>query len=318
MLYLNDRNIRELECDWKELINTIEQAVFALMDEETSQPIKLYLRYKNKSNRLISMPAYVGGEINACGLKWISSFPGNPEKGISRANCVSILNDPDTGVPISIINTPHISTVRTAAISGLVYKNFVRNRCSQKLHIGIIGFGPIGQEHARMLFSLFGDTIAQVHVYDLKGVVSHDLDQRIVIHSNWNDVYNISDVLITTTVSKERYIEGPPKKGALLLNISLRDYKDDIYNYVQNSIIVDSWAEVCREDTDVERMHLSHGLQKSDSYNLLQVVKDGVLDTFPVDVPIMFNPMGMASFDVAIAKYYYLKALEENIGITIE
>jgi N-[(2S)-2-amino-2-carboxyethyl]-L-glutamate dehydrogenase len=29
----------------------------------------------------------------------------------------------------------------------------------------------------------------------------------------------------------------------------------------------------------------------------------------------MFNPMGMAVFDIAIGAYYYKQALERNIGI---
>lgn len=46
------------------------------------------------------MPAFVGGEINASGIKWIASFPDNIHKGKKRANCVVILNSVQTGEPI--------------------------------------------------------------------------------------------------------------------------------------------------------------------------------------------------------------------------
>ncbi len=122
---------------------------------------------------------------------------------------------------------------------------------------------------------------------------------------------------ITCTVSAEGYIDKKPKDGALLLNVSLRDFKPDILEYTK-TLVVDNWEEVCREKTDVERMHLERGLQKEDTVLIADVVIRGALQNFPYDKAILFNPMGMAIFDVVIAAYYYQRARENEIGVLLE
>lgn len=61
MLYLNDRDIREVGLDWPSLVESIETTVRILDSGDYAQPVKPYLRYKNPQNRIIAMPAYVGG-----------------------------------------------------------------------------------------------------------------------------------------------------------------------------------------------------------------------------------------------------------------
>lgn len=115
-------------------------------------------------------------------------------------------------------------------------------------------------------------------------------------------------------VSSERYINTRPQKGALLLNVSLRDFDESIYTYVKDSIFVDDWEEVCRENTDIEMLSKTHGLKKEDTYAITDLLKDHPFEKISPKFPIMFNPMGMAVFDIAIAKYYAEKAKEGNLG----
>ena len=54
------------------------------------QPLKPYVRPKGRemereSGRFIAMPAYVGGAVQAVGLKWIASVPANVDTGEFRA-----------------------------------------------------------------------------------------------------------------------------------------------------------------------------------------------------------------------------------------
>lgn len=61
MLYLNEKDIIQLGIDWSEIINVIENTVYCLNNNEYVQPVKPYLRYRNPKNRIIAMPAFVGG-----------------------------------------------------------------------------------------------------------------------------------------------------------------------------------------------------------------------------------------------------------------
>lgn len=125
MLYLNTENIQDIGIEWKELTGVIRTATGALHENDYSQPIKPYLRYGDPKNRIIAMPAYVGGGAPLAGIKWIASFPDNIYKNKLRANSVTILNEHDSGVPICVINTSMISAVRTAAVSGVLVEEYL-------------------------------------------------------------------------------------------------------------------------------------------------------------------------------------------------
>ncbi|HEU4963630.1 MAG TPA: 2,3-diaminopropionate biosynthesis protein SbnB [Bacilli bacterium] len=317
MRYLNTDNILQIGIHWEQTIETIKQAVTTLHQEDFAQPIKPYLRYREPGNRIIAMPAFVGGDVNMAGIKWIASFPKNIKQGIQRAHSVTVLNEADTGRPLAVLNTALVSGIRTASVSGLMIKKYEELYPLQDVTVGIIGYGPIGQLHLQMVTEILGDRISKVLLFDIAGVkadlIPEAIKDRTEIVQSWEAAYEQADLFITCTVSPNGYIDQKPKDRSLLLNVSLRDFKPEILDYTQ-SIIVDDWEEVCRENTDIELMHLQRGLQKSDTKSITEIVCEDQMNAFPSDKPILFNPMGMAIFDVAISTYYYRKALESGAG----
>ncbi|MGD2089297.1 MAG: 2,3-diaminopropionate biosynthesis protein SbnB [Candidatus Aminicenantes bacterium] len=318
MLYLNEKYLREVGINWEQLVDVIEQTVRCLGDKDFVQPIKPYLRYRDLKNRIIAMPAFVGGDFNMAGIKWIASFPDNIFKGIPRAHSVVILNKAETGQPVAIINTAFLSILRTAAVTGLMIRYFDKVRPLKDVTLGIIGWGPIGQNHLRMAIDLYGDKIAKIFLYDIRPIDKSAIDfaprDKIVIAQNWERAYVDADVFITATVSKASYIDKEPKKGSLQLNVSLRDYKTDMFEYVKDSIIVDDWEEICREKTDIEMMHLEKGLEEKDVKSIIDMVVGNCMADYPAEMPIMFNPMGMAVFDMAVGTYYFKEAQKKGVG----
>lgn len=321
MRYLGDNNVQEIRLNWEQNVEAIASATQCIAAEDIAQPLKPYLRYGDLQNRIIAMPAYVGGDINRSGIKWIASFPENIKKGINRAHSVIILNDAKTGKPISVINSGSISAIRTASVSGLMLKKFMELKRHRSMKVGIVGFGPIGQYHLRMCTELLGDLLEEVLLFDLKSisedVIPSDIVEKVTLVESWKDAYKDADVFITCTVSKTPYIDLEPKPGSLHLNVSLRDYKTTVFPWFAKGMIVDDWNEVCREKTDVEMFHLENGLTAND-VKLIQDVLNDHLHTIDENQPILFNPMGMAVFDMAIAGRYLSFAEEFNIGVLLE
>jgi ornithine cyclodeaminase len=316
MIYISDKEVKELALDWPGNVGVIEASVRCLAGAEYAQPVKPYLRYGDLKNRIIAMPAFVGGNINMSGIKWIASFPDNIGKGLPRAHCVMILNNADTGEPVAILNSGSISAIRTASVSGFVLGKYLEKRRPERVTLGIVGFGPIGQYHLRMCASLLGDRCSRVVLYDLNPINPETIDQgirdKVEVAGCWQQVYDDADVFITCTVSRERYIDRKPKPGSLHLNVSLRDYQSGTYPWFKGAIIVDDWEEICRENTDVERFHLEEGLQQSQVQTIRDLVDADGIQLFDDAQAVMFNPMGMAVFDIAIARHYMLRMQTES------
>ncbi|NLR57662.1 2,3-diaminopropionate biosynthesis protein SbnB [Chitinophaga polysaccharea] len=322
MKYLNENHLKEIVLDWPEAVGVITDTVGCLFTNEYAQPIKPYLRYKDMKNRIIAMPAYVGGTCNMSGIKWIASFPDNINKGLSRAHSVVILNNADTGKPEAVINTALLSAIRTAAVSGMVIQRFMDARNPEKITLGISGFGPIGRYHLKMCVDILGENLAKIVLYDLKEIdlseLSPDIIAKIQIAGSWMEAYDSADIFITCTVSKRPYIDRRPKSGSLHLNVSLRDYMPVAFDWFRGAIIVDNWEEVCREQTDIEVMHKERSLQQADTQSIINVVYGDCIARYPPDVPVMFNPMGMAVFDIAIGTYFLHKLSQTNHLIELD
>jgi 2,3-diaminopropionate biosynthesis protein SbnB len=323
MLYLNDDDVKAVGFKWNNTIDVIEKTVETLSENDYAQPIKPYLKYGDAKNRIIAMPAFVGGSTNKAGIKWIASFPDNIYHGIPRANSTVILNNKDTGVVESVLNTALISIVRTASVSGFMIKQYDKVRPIKNANVGIIGFGPIGQNHFKMCNAILGDKVANYYLYDKRPVIDLKKVQSIsksnvILASSWKEVYDNSDIFITCTVADEPYVEGKPKKGALILHVSLRDFKPETFDIYKDGIIVDDWDEVCREKTVIDTWNKIYGLKKEDTYSIIDVLKNNIIAKFSADANIMFNPMGMAVFDIAIGTYYYKGALSTGKGTVLK
>jgi len=316
MYYLDDRDVKSLGIDWEACIAAVARALAAVASGDFAQPVKPYLRYRNPVNRIIAMPAFVGGGVECAGIKWVASFPRNLDRGMPRAHSVVLLNDPETGVPLACLNAPRLNVIRTAAVSAFAIRSLVQSRPAGPLRLGIIGWGPVGRGHFDACYAILGDRIAEALLHDLRGIEPDSIpgDRRSTtrICRDWREVYEESDIFVTCTVSEKRYVQGRPPGGALLLDVSLRDFHPSICDEV-GAIVVDDWSEVCREDTDIERMHLEGRLDPSDAFDLVDLV-GGAIRHLPPSAPVLFCPMGMAVFDLAIARHYLERARQTGHG----
>jgi len=319
MLYLDTKDILTIGVGWLRIMNLMETAVRLMTSEQYEQPIKPYLHLDSGVNRIIAMPAFLGGGFNRAGIKWISSFPGNHAKGLPRAHAITVVNCVTTGRPQCLVNSTMLSGLRTAGVSALLLREALRARPRRKLEIGLIGCGMIGGLHIQMIKALFPEWIGTIHGYDLRPEAVEALAGFGVPFVNcrsWAEVIEDSDIVITATCSSTGYIDTRPRPGAILLNISLRDFAPEFRPFA-DYIIVDSWEEVCRKNTDIERMHKKVGLTQKDTHSLAEVVVNDVLEKREAESVVMFNPMGLAIFDIAIAGDYYEQAKASRVGLML-
>lgn len=92
--------------------------------------------------RFMAMPAYLGGKYDLAGMKWYGSNVDNKEKGLPRSILMLMLNDKETGAPISLMSANLISSYRTGAIPGVGVKYLAKEGAKV---VSIIGPGVMGK-----------------------------------------------------------------------------------------------------------------------------------------------------------------------------
>lgn len=321
-LYLSKEHLTFLRPSWVTFIQLIESSLDAQSQGDYAQPIKPYLRYNNPINRIIAMPAFIGGNFNQAGIKWIASFPDNLKMNLPRAHSTTILNDYQTGKPVAILSSSELSGLRTAAVSGYILNRFLNGFLPRKIKVGITGYGPIGRLHAEMVSEILKDRLDKISIYDVRrDAITFEDCPRYEFVDTWQDAYLNADIFIPCTTAQARYINLAPKVGSLQLNVSLRDYYPDVV-IGSSSIIVDDWHEVCRENTDIEKAHLEYGLQERQTISLHALLNEKTRNQIgnrqhSQKGYISCHCMGMAIFDMAIGSFYYREAISKGVGIPL-
>lgn len=81
-------------------------------------------------------------------LKWISSFPGNPERGLPTVMGVVILSDAETSAPLALLDARSVTALRTGAVAAVAARALAPEDAST---CGIVGCGLHGAWAARCL-----------------------------------------------------------------------------------------------------------------------------------------------------------------------
>ncbi len=111
--------------------------------EWTMQP-KLYVT-NYPAGDFRAMPALGGGHAL---LKWVTSFPGNPSRGLPTVTGLVVLSNAETGALEAVLDAAAVTALRTAAAGVLAADTLCRAGASS---YAVIGCGVNGAETARML-----------------------------------------------------------------------------------------------------------------------------------------------------------------------
>lgn len=309
----------------QEILEAVKSAYQIHAQGDSCLPHSNFLRFpNNEKDRIIALPAYLGGGINTAGIKWIASFPGNLALGMERASAVLILNSAQTGHAQAIMESSVISAKRTAASAAIAAQSLRGKQTVTTL--GLIGTGLINFETVRFLLTTCPD-IKTLLIYDLSLERAEQFKSKcqqlsssleITVVSEANTIFENSEVVSFATTATKPHISDISKcrPGTIILHISLRDLAPEVILAADN--IVDDVDHVSRAQTSI---HLAE--QQVGNRDFIRAtigdILNGVVPSRPDNNKIaIFSPFGLGVLDLALGQLAYKLAREQNQGTTIE
>src|SRR4030042_210255 len=163
LLYLSRKDVEDLGITMKEVLEVVDHGFCLKGLGKTEMPPKPGIH--PRTNAFIhAMPAYVK-EVEAAGLKWVSGFPTNVGKGLPYITGLLILNDPETGIPIAVMDSAWITAIRTGASVGISAKYLARQASSVA---AMLGCGVQARTSLRALVETLPE-LSKVRCYDQIG-----------------------------------------------------------------------------------------------------------------------------------------------------
>jgi ornithine cyclodeaminase/alanine dehydrogenase-like protein (mu-crystallin family) len=161
LLYLSRADVEAVGLPMAEIIDALE-AMFAEKGAgRVEMPPKPGIHTRPDAF-IHAMPAYIPS-LEAAGVKWVSGYPANPAAGLPYVSGLLILNDPETGIPLAVMDCTWITAQRTGAATAIAARYLAR---PESATVGIVACGVQGRSNLEALSCSF--PIRTVRAYDVK------------------------------------------------------------------------------------------------------------------------------------------------------
>ena len=319
MLILNREHIKK-SISVLDAVKSIEDSFIAQESGNFEMPDRTHIAFGG--NVLLIMPAF-GGEFIS--TKLVSVFPDNNVKGIPSIFGSLFLSDAQTGKPLALLEGSMLTSLRTGAVGGLgVAYTTPKNATT----LGLIGAGQQGFH--QVLFAAFVRQITQVIVYDpyikhidkftgeLQNLLPHI---RFVVAKNVEECIRNSEVIVTATTSEKPVVPDEPDllRGKHFIGIGsykpyMREFPDGLFSLIQEVVVDTPYA---KKETGDLKLPLEQNLIEEDRiFTLGKLIN--TTNTIDTKRTTFFKSVGMALFDLFMAKTIYKNALMKDIGIKVD
>jgi len=325
ILTLNGEDVRVLlEGREQEILAAIAAAYKAHGRGDSSLPHSLFLRFpSDERSRIIALPAYLGDGFGVAGMKWISSFPANLEKGLDRASAVIILNSAQTGWPQVMMEGSLVSAKRTAASASLAALHLTSQ---EPRAVGIIGCGPINFEVTRFLRTVW-PALATFYAFDVSAERAEQFKQKwrrltedveVEVIPELSTVLRAAKVISIATSASTPHVSSISEcaPGSTILHVSLRDLSPEVILASDN--VVDDVAHVCRAQTSIHLAEQWTGSREFIRCTLAEILEGTATEKKDPQAVTVFSPFGLGVLDLALAQLVVELASEQKRGTLLE
>ncbi len=317
--YLSVSDIQRVGLSFDECVEIIEQSFQEHAANQVQNPPKLPI-HPLPDSFINAMPAYLPRK-GACGMKWISGFPTNVAKGLPALASLLVLNDPETGFPIAVMEGAYITALRTVAVSAVSTKHLCNSDASV---MALVGCGIQGKYHAialpHMVPSITTLKVSDNYEPSVKSFVD-TIGQRspglkIEVCGTPEEAIRGADLVVTATgkLLKPIFKNEWVKEGALLLPVHTLGWDSPTASEM-DKLIVDDWAQY----RTVGETHYSPLPAQPHAQTGEVVAGTRPGRESPNETIVNFNK-GIAIHDILMASVILEKARAAGVGgeITIE
>jgi ornithine cyclodeaminase/alanine dehydrogenase len=312
--FLSQADVLALNLDFDSVLSITEKAVEEHARKAFEMPPKPGV-HPVPGTFIHAMPAYLPN-LGAAGLKWISGFPENAEKGLPMIVGMLVLNDPETGFPICLMDATWITAVRTAAVSTLAAGCFLQKNVRS---LGIIGAGTQGTYHSEMLKHVF-PSIQEILAFDtsktqLEAFRMNMQERHELVVTSAADpkpVFEKADLVITATSKQHAPQVGKSwlKQGGVYIGLESFRYWREEALLSADKFVTDDWKQAQSFLKNTKHIKKAPKLY-AELGEIVTGAKPGRQNTHERIVCIF---VGMALLDIALGNMIYKKAMENGIG----
>ncbi|MGQ0668278.1 MAG: ornithine cyclodeaminase [Actinomycetota bacterium] len=306
--------------DMPATIGVVEEALRLIAAGDTILPPKTTIHWSDAidtdetEGRIIAMPAYVGGSVHLAGFKWIPSVPGNPARGLPRGIGLVVLTDPDTGLPVAVMDGTVTSAMRTGAVTGIGARLLAREGARTA---AILGTGVQARTQLAALEVVL-PSLEEIRVWDIDPARAEAFtsnSERTVAAGFAEEAARDADVVVAATMAPAPYVRAEwLAPGSLFVSVSSLDPELGCIEKA-DLLVCDLWdRETEHASRPFARAQAARITRQKDVVELPQIVAGAHPGRTSAHQRVFFSPVGLAVEDIAAAARVFRRAKEDGLG----
>jgi thiomorpholine-carboxylate dehydrogenase len=295
-LFLNEEQVRE-HLRMTELIRAMEKTLIDFSAGRVTQPVRSIISIDPPGGFLGLMPALTP---DGPGLKAVTFYPSNAERGIPTHMATIFLVDAQTGAPLAIMDGRLITEMRTAAVSAAATKLLAS---ADAKVLAILGSGVQARSHVDALRLVRRFEEIRVWSPTLEHAKRFAQEIGATATSFAEEAVRDAEVIVTVTSSKTPVLKGAWLKPGCHVNAigaCRPDWRELDDEAMSNVVLVDSREGAMKESGDVI-------ISGAEIYAELGETLAGNVPS-RVNETTIFKSLGMAVEDIAAAMLVYRSA----------
>ena len=312
--------------DMEKALADVEKAFVMYVNGEVIQPNKTLIEFPDEQTGqrryvIVSMPIYMGGEINRAGVKWAAESMDNARSGaLPYGIDLLILHDIEKAHPVALMDGTLITAMRTGAAAGVAAKYLARKDAKKAVFVGA---GVIGRT-AIDAISRSVPSLGEISLFDL------DKEKAAALADEFSGKFQISivndlglaiqdaDIIATMTTTRSSFIKQEwLKPGSLVVAMGKNEVAEDAI-IDADLVVTDEWATFKEaKTTNLFSLYQRGILKDEEVVNLRDIIVGHASGRQSQNDRIQFHSFGMACEDLIIAERIYKEAKRLGLGITL-
>ena len=174
LLYLSRSDIELVGLSMARVVEVVEDSLVQKGSGNVEMPPKPGI-HTQPGAFIHAMPAFIR-TTGAAGMKWVGGYPGNTARGLPYITGLMILNDPESGIPLAVMDATWITATRTGAATGVAVRHLARR---DSLTAAILGCGVQGRSNLEALTVVLSE-LRDIRVYDARLEAAHAFARECV------------------------------------------------------------------------------------------------------------------------------------------
>lgn len=323
--YLSGPDIEQLQMSDEDILNAVEAGLRAQGQNATVIEPRVHLQPDPAFNGHFNVLRGYIAPLNLAGVKIVGDYVDNYKRGLPSEMALLNLFDPQTGMPVALLDATAITEMRTGALTAIGAKYLARQNSKVLGHIGARG---TSYWNVRLLDKLFDFDDIRVHSRRPESRepfaerLSQALGKPVRAVDSWQQCLAGADIQVEASrlpapqpLFKTEWV----KPGNLVVPYGTMSAVELSLTDVMDKMVVDDWGQCKQGQLGSLRAHVESGKLSEHTLHaeICQIVTGEKPGRERDDETILFWHRGLSLSDIALGAAMLDKAKALGIGQTL-